>query len=263
VCIVGRSFCLLGTEIGNRKSGRKQESISEFRIPNSEFRFLPFISAFHRLTTVMKLHTGDTVVIISGKDKGKTGNILRVLPSTHRVVVSDINMRTKHIRALPNRPGQIVRYEASIAVSNVMLVDPESKKRTRVGFALDEKGKKSRIAKRSGKTVVAAKEQKITRKEADASTAPSTGESEETKESEEKKVEKKVSKEKKEKKDKKEKKVERVDAPEKTAFWKKMGFGTEAMDEEAQQQSDAKPKSDHTVPDQGKTPDTFTHQRGS
>lgn len=98
----------------------------------------------------MKIRTGDTVVVISGKDKGKTGAVLRVLPIKNRVVVADINMRTRHMKATPQKPGQKVVYEASLNVSNVMLIDPKTKKRTRIGFTTDEKGNKKRIAKASG-----------------------------------------------------------------------------------------------------------------
>lgn len=95
----------------------------------------------------MKIRNGDTVVVINGKDKGKTGNVLRVLPNKNRVVVADINMRTRHMKATPQQPGQKIVYEASLDVSNVMLIDPKTKKRTRIGFGTDAKGNKVRIAK--------------------------------------------------------------------------------------------------------------------
>lgn len=101
----------------------------------------------------MKIRTGDTVVVISGKDKGKTGAILRVLPNKNRVVVADINMRTRHMKATPQQPGQKIVYEASLNVSNVMLVDPKTKKRTRIGFTVDSKGNKQRIAKVSSEVL--------------------------------------------------------------------------------------------------------------
>jgi len=101
----------------------------------------------------MKITTGDTVVIITGKDKGKTGTVLRTLPATSRVVVAGINMRTKHIKATPQKAGQRLQYEASIHASNVMLLDAKTKKPTRIGFSVSEKGKKERIAKRSGEVI--------------------------------------------------------------------------------------------------------------
>jgi len=107
----------------------------------------------------MKLHTGDLVVIITGKDKGKTGRILRVLPDQGRVVVTGINMRTRHIRKTVQAPGRVVRYEASLHVSNVMAVDPKTKKPTRIGYKTDN-GMKKRIAKKSGEELVSGKKLK-------------------------------------------------------------------------------------------------------
>lgn len=104
----------------------------------------------------MKLHTGDLVVIITGKDKGKTGRILRVLPEKSRVVVAGINMRTRHIKKTLQSAGRVVRYEASLHVSNVMAVDPKTKKPTRIGFRFKD-GQKQRYAKRSGEEMVTGK----------------------------------------------------------------------------------------------------------
>ncbi len=101
----------------------------------------------------MKLCTGDHVLVISGKDKGKKGTILRVLPTAHRVVVGDVNMVTKHVRRTPQTEGRKVRYEASVHASNVMLLDPKTGKPTRVGYQIDEQGRKVRIAKVSGAVI--------------------------------------------------------------------------------------------------------------
>ncbi len=68
----------------------------------------------------MKIHAGDIVVVISGKDKGKTGRVLRILQGKDRLVVAGVNMRTRHVRKTPQRPGQRIRYEAGIHVSNVI-----------------------------------------------------------------------------------------------------------------------------------------------
>lgn len=171
----------------------------------------------------MKIRTGDSVVIITGKDKGKTGKVLRVLESKNRVVVTDANMRTRHIKGGPNRPGEIVKYEASIALSNVMVIDPKTKKRSRVGYAKNAKGHKVRIAKVSGEEIkkgtVAAKKD---------TTAKSDGTKVKTVKSDAKK-----------------------DAPAsndpKSPFWKKMGFGAEDMVGNAE--IDVK-NDDHSVPDQ-------------
>ena len=108
----------------------------------------------------MKLHTGDTVVIIAGKDKGKTGRILRVLQETHRVVIAGANMRTRHMKKTAQAPGRIVRYEGSLDVSNVMVVDPKTKKRSRIGRRLDDRGKKERFAKKSGEALLSGKKLK-------------------------------------------------------------------------------------------------------
>lgn len=97
----------------------------------------------------MKLRTGDAVVIISGKEKGKTGKVIRVLHAADRLVVEGVNMRTRHRKKTQERPGQIVRYEASIHASNAMMVDPNTAKRTRIGMARGEQGKQ-RVAKKSG-----------------------------------------------------------------------------------------------------------------
>ncbi|OGJ58255.1 50S ribosomal protein L24 [Candidatus Peribacteria bacterium RIFCSPLOWO2_12_FULL_55_15] len=98
---------------------------------------------------MMKLHTGDNVVIISGKEKGKTGKVIHVLRAINRLVVEGVNMRTRHQKKTLQRPGQIVRYEASIHASNAMMVDPKNAKRTRIGIVCGEHGKQ-RVAKKSG-----------------------------------------------------------------------------------------------------------------
>ncbi len=193
----------------------------------------------------MKLRSGDNVVVVTGKDKGKTGRILKML-NNGRIVVSDINMRTKHVKSQPNRPGQILKYEASMDASNVMLVDSKSKKRTRIGYEVSDKGKK-RIAKRSGEAVVAGK---VPDKQSTIDNQQSTSKKKEEKELKEKKG-----------KDKKAKKAERVSAPEKKAFWKGLKFGAEAMEESEEKDSSGSGK-ERPAPDQGKTPDTFTHKRG-
>lgn len=103
----------------------------------------------------MKIHTGDIVHIISGKDKGKEGRVIRVLPDKNRVVVEGANMRIRHIKKTPNQAGQRISYEASLHASKVMIVDPKTKKPTRVGYKVDAKtGKKVRIAKKSGEVIL-------------------------------------------------------------------------------------------------------------
>ncbi len=98
----------------------------------------------------MKIKVGDKVVVIAGKDKGKTGKVTRVSVKHNQVVVEKLNLRTKHIRKTQNRAGEKIRYEAPINASNVMILDPKENKPTRVGYKVMENGKKERISKLSG-----------------------------------------------------------------------------------------------------------------
>jgi large subunit ribosomal protein L24 len=98
-----------------------------------------------------RLRKGDLVVVISGKDKGKTGKIARVLPEDDKVVVEGINLVKRHTRPTPRNPqGGIIQREAAIAASKVMPVDPTTGKGTRVRFKTDEQGNKVRVAVKSG-----------------------------------------------------------------------------------------------------------------
>ena len=98
----------------------------------------------------MNLVKGDTVIVIAGRDKGKTGVIQKVLPETNRVVVENVNLRKKCKKPTQQNPdGGIVEIYAPIDASNVMLVDPKTKKPTRIGHKI-VKGKKVRFAKKSG-----------------------------------------------------------------------------------------------------------------
>lgn len=98
-----------------------------------------------------KLKKGDRVEVISGADKGKRGEILRVTPKTGRAFVQGVNVATKHTKPRGlGQPGGIVHQEASIHLSNLKLVDPVSDKPTRVGFRLLEDGRKVRVAKATG-----------------------------------------------------------------------------------------------------------------
>ncbi len=101
----------------------------------------------------MKIKAGDNVVVIAGKHKGKTGKVLRVNSKSERVVVEDVNKVSRHVRKTTNRAGQIVQFEAPIHASNVMLIDPKTKKRSRIGYTIDSKGTKQRIAKNSNSTL--------------------------------------------------------------------------------------------------------------
>ena len=98
----------------------------------------------------MNFVKGDKVVVIAGKDKGKTGVIQKVLPKTNRVVVEGVNLRKKHKKPTQNNPeGSILEIYAPIDASNVMIVDPKTKKPTRIGHKV-VKGKKVRVALKSG-----------------------------------------------------------------------------------------------------------------
>jgi len=99
-----------------------------------------------------KIKKGDKVIILTGRDKGKTGEVTQVLPKEDRVVVSGVNVVKRHQRATQTAPGGIVEKNASIHVSNVALADPKSGEATRVGFKVED-GKKVRVAKKSGEVI--------------------------------------------------------------------------------------------------------------
>ncbi|MBV8939194.1 MAG: 50S ribosomal protein L24 [Alphaproteobacteria bacterium] len=102
----------------------------------------------------MKIKKGDEVQVLAGKDKGKRGKVLRALPREERVVVSGINMVTRHLKPSRTKPeGGIDRSEASIHVSNVALIDPKQNKPTRVGYKTTEDGSKMRVAKLSQEVI--------------------------------------------------------------------------------------------------------------
>jgi large subunit ribosomal protein L24 len=101
----------------------------------------------------MHVKKGDKVIVISGKDRGKTGTILEAYPKKDRVLVEGVNMVKKHAKPSQENPqGGILNQEAPIHVSNVMPVDPKSGKPTRVGYEVRD-GKKVRIAKQSGEAL--------------------------------------------------------------------------------------------------------------
>ena len=100
-----------------------------------------------------KIRKGDKVVVRTGKDKGKTGEVLRVLRDEGRVLVQGVNMIKRHTRPAPGNPGGIIDKEASIHISNVALADPKTGKPTRVGFKVLDGGRKVRIARRSGEAI--------------------------------------------------------------------------------------------------------------
>ena len=101
----------------------------------------------------IKLKKGDEVIVLSGKDKGKTGKIVRVIPDIRKVIVSDINKYKKHQKPGNNEPGGIIEKDMPLHVSNVAFYDPSSKKGIRVAYRFNKEGKKIRINKKSGKEI--------------------------------------------------------------------------------------------------------------
>ena len=102
----------------------------------------------------MKIHVGDTVVVIAGKDKGKQGEVLQVLAKQDKVIVEGVNMATKHIKPSQADPeGGIVTRDAPIHVSNVAYYESKAKQAVKIGYAFDEDGKKYRINKKTGKAL--------------------------------------------------------------------------------------------------------------
>jgi len=102
----------------------------------------------------IRLQKGDTVVVLVGKDKGKTGKVTAVHPALNKVTVEGVNIVKKHVK--PNRTypqGDIVELTQPIWVSKVAIVEPTSKKPSKIGFKLDAKGAKTRVFKRSGKEI--------------------------------------------------------------------------------------------------------------
>lgn len=101
----------------------------------------------------MKIRRGDTVVVISGKDKGKRGEVERILPRENRVVVGGVNVRTRHARPSQNNQQGLYTFEAPIHASNVMLVDPDTGEPTRVGHRYTDAGQKLRVSRKTGKDI--------------------------------------------------------------------------------------------------------------
>jgi len=101
----------------------------------------------------LKLKKGEKVIVTTGKDKGKTGEITTVFPKENKVVVSGVNMVKRHTKPSQESAGGIISKEMPIHVSNVALVDPKTGKATRVGYKVEKDGHKVRVAKKSGEVV--------------------------------------------------------------------------------------------------------------
>lgn len=101
----------------------------------------------------MNFKTGDKVCVISGKDKGKEGKILSILKKDNKVIVENVNMVKKHQKGNVQSAGSIIEVEAPINASNVMILDPKTKKPTRIGHIIDKNGKKIRVTKKSNSSL--------------------------------------------------------------------------------------------------------------
>jgi len=102
---------------------------------------------------MQKIRKGDKVVVLAGKDKGRTGEVLRVMPKEDRALVRGINIVVRHQRQTQAQEGGLIRKEAPIHLSNLAVADPKDGKPTRVGFRVEKDGSKVRVAKRSGETI--------------------------------------------------------------------------------------------------------------
>jgi large subunit ribosomal protein L24 len=101
----------------------------------------------------LKIKKGDNVVVITGRDKGKTGEVLRVFPADSRAIVQGVHLAKRHTRPRMGDPGGIVEKELTIHISNIAHIDPQSRKPTRVGYRQLGDGRKVRFARRSGEVI--------------------------------------------------------------------------------------------------------------
>ena len=100
----------------------------------------------------MKIKTGDTVVVITGKDKGKKGKVIKAMPKQNRVIVEGVNIQTKHAKQTRTTPAEIKHQEGPIDVSDVMYWDSSAKAASRIGYVIED-GKKFRISRKSGEKI--------------------------------------------------------------------------------------------------------------
>ncbi|HVB16980.1 MAG TPA: 50S ribosomal protein L24 [Stellaceae bacterium] len=101
----------------------------------------------------LKIKKGDNVVVITGRDKGRSGEVLRVLPAEERLIVQGVHVARRHTKQSLGNPGGIIDKELTIHVSNVAHIDPQSGKPTRVGYKILDNGRKVRVARRSGEVL--------------------------------------------------------------------------------------------------------------
>ena len=105
------------------------------------------------MTTKLKIKKGDRVIVRNGRDRGKMGEVLRILPKRSLVIVQGVNMVKRHTRPSSGHPGGIIEKEATIHISNVAHIDPKTDRATRVGYKFLEDGRKVRFAKGSGEVI--------------------------------------------------------------------------------------------------------------
>ena len=100
-----------------------------------------------------KFKKGDRVVVLTGRSRGRTGEVLKMIPKENRAIVQGVNVVKRHTRPTQTQPGGIIEKEAPIHVSNLAHIDPKTSEPTRVGFRFLEDGRKVRFAKRSGEVI--------------------------------------------------------------------------------------------------------------
>ncbi len=101
----------------------------------------------------MKIKKNDTVVVIAGKDSGKTGKVLKAMPKDNKVIVEGVNIQTKHAKQTRTARAEIKHQEGPIDASNVMYFDKKANAASRIGYTTDKNGKKVRVAKKSGTVI--------------------------------------------------------------------------------------------------------------
>lgn len=105
------------------------------------------------MNTKFKIKKGDQVLVTTGKDKGKKGEVIKILKDKNRILVQGVNLAKRHQKPSQINPGGITQKELSIHISNVALLDPKDGKATRIGYKILENGEKVRIARRSGEVI--------------------------------------------------------------------------------------------------------------
>jgi large subunit ribosomal protein L24 len=105
------------------------------------------------MRTKLKIRKGDRVIVRTGRDKGKAGQVLNVLPAENRAIVQGVNIARRHQKQTPSQEGGIVAKEMPIHISNLGLADPKTGKPTRVGYKMLGDGKKVRVARGSGEVI--------------------------------------------------------------------------------------------------------------